>query len=341
MKLKSWVMSKENCICIETCTSRTLRKKWKKKRNTVLNEIKGELRIINHDVELGDIKSQGSDTSKYFEVVRVIQRKEKKNGPKMLNDHGMIISNGKRKVRNRNFFFQNLFVKDVQLKPKEYSPTVMEDPITEDETSKVVRNREKTRWQDHKKYLSPKLSTKQKIKFFNKYLLGYRSSMIPRLPPKPPKIGVNVSVQLIICPSTLRKILSMCLINRCWDNLKKLIRLEQVVSQSRRFTIEQVFTERALAEKAITSSDYISFIFMPDITKAFDSINRSNKSYLEVGMTSSEMYMINILISHVALKVQYGLEEGKDIHATLEQWKWLSSSCSFYYLLRIFCQITT
>lgn len=156
----------------------------------------------------------------------------------------------------------------MQLKPKEYSPPVMEDPITEDETSKVIRNREKTRWQDYKEYLSPKLSTKKKMKFFNKYLLGYRSSMIPRLPPKPPKIGVNVSVQFIICPSTLGKILSMCLINRCWHYLKKLIWLEQVVCQWRRFTIEQVFTEKALAEKAITSSDYISFIFMPDITKA-------------------------------------------------------------------------
>ena len=80
--------------------------------------------------------------------------------------------------------------------------------------------------------------------------------------------------------------------------------------------MENVFTIETLAGKTITSPDYTILIFMLDMSKVqkvyvkrpYQSIKMT--SYLEEVLTSNEMYMMNIFIINVVIKVQYDKEEG-------------------------------
>ena len=85
--------------------------------------------------------------------------------------------------------------------------------------------------------------------------------------PKPTKEGVNVDVRPIILLWSLRKILSMCIINRYWDHLKIVIPPDQAAYHPDRSTTEQVYTIKTLPEKEITSSDYTMYILILDMSK--------------------------------------------------------------------------
>ena len=60
----------------------------------------------------------------------------------------------------------------------------------------------------------------------------------------------------IILLSVLRKILTICLIDRTWDRLKQHIPPDQAAYQPGRGTTERIFAIKILAEKAIISQDY-------------------------------------------------------------------------------------
>ena len=92
---------------------------------------------------------------------------------------------------------------------------------------------------------------------------------------KPKKKDVKVNVRPIILLSVLRKILTVILIDRCWDRLKTRIPDSQAAYQSGRSTTEQVFTLKVMAEKAITSEDYTIYLMLLDMSKAFHTVSRS------------------------------------------------------------------
>ena len=71
--------------------------------------------------------------------------------------------------------------------------------------------------------------------------------------PKPPKKNEKINVRPIILLSVLRKILTITLIERCWERLQHHIPKSQAAYQSGRSTTEQVFAIKLIAEKAITS----------------------------------------------------------------------------------------
>ena len=109
----------------------------------------------------------------------------------------------------------------------------------------------------------------------------------------------------IILLSTIRKILAICLIRRCWDRLSTRIPI------ARRNTTEQVFAIKMLAEKAITSSTYTIYLLLLDTSKAFDTVCR-NKLLTDLGIQEvlepDEMHSTAILISDVVLTVRVGKE---------------------------------
>ena len=89
----------------------------------------------------------------------------------------------------------------------------------------------------------------------------------------PSKKDEKVNVRPIILLSVLRKIITISLIERCWERMKTHIPPSQAAYQSGRPTTEQVFTLKILAEMAITSEKYDIFILMLDMSKAFDTVN--------------------------------------------------------------------
>ena len=72
-----------------------------------------------------------------------------------------------------------------------------------------------------------------------------------------------------------RKIMAMCIIERTWEKLKSKIPPDQAAYQKGRSTTEQVFCLKTMAQKAINTQNYNIIIMMIDMSKAFDTVNRS------------------------------------------------------------------
>ena len=131
--------------------------------------------------------------------------------------------------------------------------------------------------------------------------------------PKPGKSkGPRENLRPIILLSVLRKILTICLIRRTWDRLSTQISQDQAAYQNGRSTTEQVFAIKVLAEKAITASDYKIYLLMLDMSKAFDTVNRSKLfNALEEVLLPEELHLLHILTNNVFLKVRVGQEIGE------------------------------
>ena len=202
----------------------------------------------------------------------------------------------------------------------------MEIPFTQEEISKVAKRLKdnKSAGPDEVKAELIKNSPKEVHETIAKILqltskgnpypeVLRKGTLIPLS--KPPKKDAKVNVRPIILLSILRKIISMCMIDRCWTRLKGEIPIEQAAYQPGKSTTEQVFCVKTLAEKAITTSDYTIYL---DMSKAFDSINRKKLLiYLSEILTESEMYIMNLLINDVIINVHFGEEKGEIIFTNI------------------------
>ena len=86
--------------------------------------------------------------------------------------------------------------------------------------------------------------------------------------------GPPENLRPIILLSVLRKILTICLLNRIWERVKTKIPLSQAAYQRGRSTTEQVYAIKSICEKALTSSDYTFHLLLHDMSKAFDTVLR-------------------------------------------------------------------
>ena len=93
--------------------------------------------------------------------------------------------------------------------------------------------------------------------------------------------------------SALRKILTICIIGRIWDRLKERIPHAQAAYQGGRSGAEQVLAVKLLLEKAINSSKYEIFLFLFDMSKAFDTVNRQKLfEHLEKILKTDEIHLL-------------------------------------------------
>ena len=128
----------------------------------------------------------------------------------------------------------------------------------------------------------------------------------------------KINVRPIILLSVLRKILTITLIERCWERLKPHIPKSQAAYQSGRSTTEQVFAIKLIAEKAITSQNYEAFLLLLDMSKAFDTVSRNELMNILKGiLTDSELHLMHILINDITLNVRIGKAVGEDIHTNV------------------------
>ena len=96
--------------------------------------------------------------------------------------------------------------------------------------------------------------------------------------------------------------------------MKNHIPLSQAAYQKVRSSTEQVFTIKILAEKAITCENYDIFLLFLDMSKAFDTVNRSKLTeILKNILTPSQLHMVYLLINDVILNVKIGDKVGANI----------------------------
>lgn len=137
--------------------------------------------------------------------------------------------------------------------------------------------------------------------------------------PKPGKPqGPPANLRPIILLSALRKILSICMINRISHKIYSKIPITQAAYQGGRSTTEHVFTFKCLAEKAITSSNYEIIIEMLDMSKAFDTVERAKLfEILKNILDDDELHLMKILIKDVQLQVRIGHTIGENIQTNI------------------------
>ena len=154
--------------------------------------------------------------------------------------------------------------------------------------------------------------------------------------PKPgKKKGPPENLRPIILLSVLRKILTICLLERIWDRLEKEIPLEQAAYQSGRSTSEQVLALKLLAEKAILNSDYTIYVMLLDMSKAFDTVNRKTLfENLEKILRKDEIHILSIITNEPELRIKLESKKGSKFktYQGIMQGDCLSAVLFVYYL---------
>ena len=151
------------------------------------------------------------------------------------------------------------------------------------------------------------------------------------------KKGPCSNLRPIILLSIIRKILAIAMCRRISDRLIQNIPKSQAAYQGGRGTTEQVFAMRTMAEKAIAAKDYKTHILMMDMSKAFDTVNRSKLMLdLILILDEDEIHMIKILITDVELKVKVGgtIGNGFKTNTGVPQGDCLSPLLFILYLAR-------
>ena len=87
--------------------------------------------------------------------------------------------------------------------------------------------------------------------------------------------GPPQNLRPIILLSVLRKILALCMRKRIGERLDNEIPLSQAAYRKGRSTTEHVFSTKLMIERTITSKNETVYLLMHDMSKAFDSINRT------------------------------------------------------------------
>ena len=125
------------------------------------------------------------------------------------------------------------------------------------------------------------------------------------------KKGPPANLRPVILLSTIRKILTICLIRRIGDRVDQQIPPLQAAHRSGRGTTEQLLTIKLMAEKAATTPNYATNLLLMDMSKAFDRVERGRVIQdLKEFLQEDELHLIKILLEDVRLAVRVGKEPG-------------------------------
>ena len=94
----------------------------------------------------------------------------------------------------------------------------------------------------------------------------------------------------------MRKVLAVCMKKCIADKLNAEIPPSEAAYRAGRSTTEHVFAAKVLVEKAITSANYPIHLLMLDMSKAFDTVNRSTlMQELAKVLNPDKLHIINVL----------------------------------------------
>ena len=311
---------------IESTTAKSKRIKLQKERNQTMTQMKQLLKDERNSIldnELQEIEKYKDDSNKFFQAIKKVNSNKPRKALAIYDEQFNRITSDDDQIEIITAHFQKLFSSNDKTNP--VTPQLMDPPFTIDEiktaTNKLKNNKATGRDGVHAELLKHGSDEvyQQISELLNKtsetgeYPEEIRRGILNPLA-KPPKKGEQVNVRPIILLSVLRKIITITLINRCWERMKTHIPLNQAAYQGGRSTTEQVFAIKLLTEKAITSENYNIFLLLLDMSKAFDTVNRPKlMKMLENILTKCELHMMHLLINDVILTVKIGDKTGTNI----------------------------
>ena len=297
-----------------------------KERNKTLKQLEKELRNNNDkelDSELQNIKKDKDDSNQGYQAIRKIQSRKPWKPLVIFDSEFSRKTSAEDQVTIITNHFTNLFSSED--KPVNVPPVKIEPDYNADEIESAARKLKNNKAASGEEVSAELIKHgcrelyKQIASLLNAtsetgdYPEEIRRGILTPLA-RPPKKHERVNVRPIILLSVLRKMITITLIDRCWERMKNHIYLSQAAYQIGRSTTEQVFTIKILAEKAITSENYDTFLLFLDMFKVFDTVNCSKlMEILNNSLTPSELLIMYLLINDVILNVKIGDKVGADI----------------------------
>ena len=297
-----------------------------KERNKTLKQLEKELRNNNDkelDSELQNIKKDKDDSNQGYQAIRKIQSRKPWKPLVIFDSEFSRKTSAEDQVTIITNHFTNLFSSED--KPVNVPPVKIEPDYNADEIESAARKLKNNTAASGEEVSAELIKHgcrelyKQIASLLNAtsetgdYPEEIRRGILTPLA-RPPKKHERVNVRPIILLSVLRKMITITLIDRCWERMKNHIYLSQAAYQIGRSTTEQVFTIKILAEKAITSENYDIFLLFLDMFKVFDTVNCSKlMEILNNSLTPSELLIMYLLINDVILNVKIGDKVGADI----------------------------
>ena len=305
--------------------------KLRKERNKILNEMKKvkreeETRKLREQID--EIDSMKNDSNKLFATMRIMYRKTPSDLlielPSTNNSKKKVTADPEKQVEIITDHFKSVFQKGEHEIP-EMKPVKMKQPFTEVEVLKAVTSMKNNKSAGVDKMnielikYGPREELVKRITSLMNQMAEtgntpkelHSGILIPFQKPGKPK-GPCANLRPIILLSTLRKILSICIIRRVTDKLEQIIPLSQAAYRRGRNTTEHVFALRMLIEKAITTQQYNIFITLFDMSKAFDTIRRPQLlEDLSRVLQEDELHIFYLLLYKMDYQVQVNKTKGE------------------------------
>ena len=277
---------------------------------------------INEKLE--ELENCKNDSTKMYKAIKALKITEGKKKLIVHNESEEIATSEEDQVELITTFFKTLFTSDEAEEIPHLEPKEMTTPFSAQEVREAIetlKNNKSPGCDDINGELlkyGPEEINQEIADILNKmastgqFPTEIKDGILIPLPKPGKKAGPPANLRPIILLSTLRKILAMCLLRRINDRLNDNIPLTQAAYRAGRSTTENVFTFKTLAEKAITSANYETYIIMLDMSKAFDSVKRKTLyEDLQSILNEDELHMITILLKDVRLKTRCGKTTGE------------------------------
>ena len=273
---------------------------------------------VDKKIEL--IEREKDDSRKMFSVIKELYREKPKTPLLIQTGEGSLTANPAEQCKLIAAHFKELFFKDVE-PIRATNPQAMRKPFTRDEISQAIMKLRNNRSSgldnvtaELLKY-GPEILSNEIALIYNCLAetgdcpLEITQGLLCALQ-KPGKTkGPLDHLRPIILLSMLRKVLAICLKDRTIDRIDSQIPPSQAAYRKGRSTTEHVFAVKVLCEKAMSSRDYTIYLRLLDMSKAFDSVNRTLLIRgLEKVLEADEVNLIRTMLN-VELSVRCGKEK--------------------------------
>ena len=333
-------------------TSKESRENLRKERNMVLKEIHTILEqeeVEKIETIQEEIEQSKNDSTRTYKAIKALQSMQpKKKLVVHAPDGTSTISDEKQQAEIIGDFFKNIFCVDGEEEIPPVEPCEMQTPFSETEIAKAVKslkNNKSPGCDDIRAELIKHSPTEihqgiadllNEVARSGDYPSEIGKGILVPLPKPGKPQGPTKNLRPIILLSILRKILAICMIRRVITKVNTKIPITQAAYREGRSTTEHVFTFKALAEKAITSSNYEIHLLMLDMSKAFDTVKRATlMEDLKEILDQDEYHMMYILIKDVEYQVRcvYQLSEPIKTNVGTPQGDCLSAILFTLYLV--------
>jgi hypothetical protein len=317
---------------INSTRNKNTRKEKRIERNKIMTEIHKKIeeedqKAILEMVE--EVENSKDDSRRMFKVVKNLQRIKEKKKIVVDGENGKTTDESQQ-VKIVTSFFSQMFNKATEEQIEKITPVPMTTPFSKEEIKKAAKSLKNGKSagideiQGELIKYAPEEIFEEIAEIFNdiavtgNYPQEIKEGVLVPLQKPGKKAGPPGNLRPIILLSIVRKILAICMLRRCLQKLLKKIPATQAAYQAGRSTTEQVFSFKILAEKAITSNDYTIILLLLDMSKAFDTVRRSDlMKTLKTVLDKDELHMIKILIEDVILKVRIGGKTGEEIKTNI------------------------